>query len=45
MLKIGDPGPNELYGGQEVDFDQFMVIMQKAGLYKPEGYLPSEQSN
>ena len=21
MLKIGDPGPNEKYGGKEVDFD------------------------
>ena len=39
MLKFGDPAPNERYGGQEVDFEQFMVIMEKAGLYKPEGSL------
>ena len=36
MLKIGDPGPNEKYEGKEVDFDQFMHIMEMANLIKPE---------
>ena len=36
MLKIGDPGPYERYEGKEVDFQQFMRIMELAGLVKPE---------
>lgn len=35
MLKIGDPGPDFRYEGKEVDFEQFMIIMEKAGVYKP----------
>ena len=36
MLKIGDPGPDEKYGGKDVDFLQFMHIMEIANLIKPE---------
>ena len=36
MLKIGDPGPEEKYEGKEVDFTQFMHIMEMAGLVEPE---------
>ena len=36
MLKLGDPGPNEKYEGKEVDFEQFMTLMEKAGIYKPD---------
>ena len=35
MLKIGDPGPEMRYDGKDVDFEQFMTIMEKAGIYKP----------
>ena len=34
MLKLGDPGPDFRYEGKEVDFEQFMAIMEKAGIYK-----------
>ena len=31
MLKVGDR--NNKYGGQEVDFDDFMYIMEQANLF------------
>ena len=31
MLKLGDPGPNEKYEGKEVDFEQFMTLMERPG--------------